>query len=112
MATSVNTSVVRELSDLRPAGTRLGQSATDLIGFYGATPVDQPATVASVTTTAITSVTTTAATTSTPWGYGASTQADAIVTGVNALITRVALLETQGNAYRTHLIELGLVASA
>ena len=100
----------RQLSDARPDGLVIGQSATDLIGFYGVATVDQPATIAAVTTAAITSVTTTAATTTSPWGYGASTQADAIVTGVNALITRVALLETQGNAYRTALRELGLVA--
>lgn len=32
---------VTELSDLNPDGTRLGQSATDKVGFYGATPVAQ-----------------------------------------------------------------------
>lgn len=39
-------------------GTVLGQSATELIGFYGATPVNQPATVADATdaATAITTV--------------------------------------------------------
>ena len=33
----------RELSDGNPDGTNLGQSATDLISFYGATPVAQRA---------------------------------------------------------------------
>jgi hypothetical protein len=49
---------VKELSDGGPDGTRLGQNATDLVGFYGATPVDQPATVADATdaATAITTV--------------------------------------------------------
>jgi hypothetical protein len=28
---------LKELSDAGPDGTRMGQSATDLIGFYGAT---------------------------------------------------------------------------
>jgi hypothetical protein len=37
---------VKELSDGGTAGTRLGQSATDLIAFHGATPTDQPANVA------------------------------------------------------------------
>lgn len=32
---------LKELSDKGPDGTRLGQSATDLIGFHGATPSDQ-----------------------------------------------------------------------
>lgn len=31
---------VKELSDGNPAGTRLGQSASDLIGFHGAGPSD------------------------------------------------------------------------
>jgi hypothetical protein len=49
---------VKELSNGGPDGTRLGQNATDLVGFYGATPVDQPATVADATdaATAITTV--------------------------------------------------------
>lgn len=28
-----------QLSDGRPAGTQLGQDATDVVGFFGATPV-------------------------------------------------------------------------
>ena len=49
---------VKELSNGGLDGTRLGQNATDLVGFYGATPVDQPATVADATdaATAITTV--------------------------------------------------------
>ena len=52
---------IKELSDGGPDGTRLGQSATDKIGFYGlATPIARPATVADATdaTTAITTVNT------------------------------------------------------
>jgi hypothetical protein len=33
----------KQLSDNNPSGTALGQSATDTIGFYGATPVVQRA---------------------------------------------------------------------
>lgn len=32
---------IKQLSDGGPEGTRLGQSATDLIGFHGASPSDQ-----------------------------------------------------------------------
>ncbi len=39
----------KQLSDGNPAGTTLGQSATDLVSFYGATPVDQPANVVDAT---------------------------------------------------------------
>jgi hypothetical protein len=34
---------VKQLSDGNPGGTGLGQSLTDLISFYGATPVAQRA---------------------------------------------------------------------
>lgn len=37
---------IKQLSDGNPLGTRLGQSATDLVGFYGATPVVQPTSAA------------------------------------------------------------------
>jgi hypothetical protein len=40
---------IKHLSDGNPDGTTLGQSASDLVGFHGATPVDQAATIASVT---------------------------------------------------------------
>lgn len=50
---------VKELSDGNSEGTRLGQSSTDKIGFYGlATPIARPATVTDATdaTTVITAV--------------------------------------------------------
>lgn len=49
---------VRYLDDGNDAGTVLGQSASSLVGFYGTTPVNQPATVADATdaATAITTV--------------------------------------------------------
>jgi hypothetical protein len=34
---------VKQLSDGNPDGTKLGQSASDLLGLYGATPVVQRA---------------------------------------------------------------------
>lgn len=41
--------MAQELSKKHPDGTSLGQSATDKVGFFGATPVDQPAAVADAT---------------------------------------------------------------
>lgn len=64
-------------------GTRLGQSATSLIGFYGATPVARGAGVTTVVTTAPV-----ASSSSSAWCYSSSAQALAIITAVNALITR------------------------
>lgn len=42
--------LLKELSDLNPDGTRLGQSAADLVGFHGATPTVQGTAIASVPT--------------------------------------------------------------
>lgn len=39
----------KQLSDGSPAGTTLGQSSTDLVSFYGVTPVVRPATIADAT---------------------------------------------------------------
>lgn len=41
---------LKELSDKGPDGTRLGQSAADLIAFHGSTPCDQSAAATSVST--------------------------------------------------------------
>ena len=79
---------IRDLTDKCDDGTRFGQSTTDKIGFYGiGTPIVQPTGVATVTTTA--------ATTSTPYGYSTSTQADAIVSALNTVITNLAALYLQ-----------------
>ena len=53
----------RQLSDARSDGQKLGQSATDLIAFWGSTPVVQQATIADATNTTTTTSTTTALTT-------------------------------------------------
>lgn len=75
----ITENIVRQLSDQGPAGGEFGVGATDLISFYGATPIAQQtsATQAAVTTTVPTSTT--------PYGYTTSAQAAAIVTLVNAL---------------------------
>lgn len=47
---------VKQLSDGNTAGTTLGQSATDKIAFFGATPVVQVAMTAVATATATTTL--------------------------------------------------------
>jgi hypothetical protein len=42
---------IKQLSDGGPDGTQLGQSASDLIGFHGATPSDQRAALTAQLTT-------------------------------------------------------------
>ena len=55
---------VRELSDGNDDGTRLGQSSTDKVGFFGlATPIVQPSVITAATNTTTTTSTTGALTT-------------------------------------------------
>lgn len=74
-----------QLSDGRPEGVVVGQSTTDLVGFYGATPVVQ----GSVSSAAITALVTTPTATD-------------IATAVNSLITRVEALRAK--VYATRII--------
>lgn len=92
---------INELSDGRPDGWRAGQSASDIGGFYGATPVAQPsaAAQAAVATTAITTLATTPTATD-------------IAVAVNALISRVDASVTLVNRVRADLVTLGLVKGA
>lgn len=47
----------QELTDGRPDGAHVGQNASDLVAFHGATPVDQYALIATVTaSTTLTSI--------------------------------------------------------
>jgi hypothetical protein len=68
---------VEQVTYNSPDGATMGKAATEKISFYGVTPVIQAS--------AITAPVTTASTTTTPYGY-TSTQADAIVTSVRAII--------------------------
>jgi hypothetical protein len=77
-APNIVTSSTQVASDSTPDGFVLGPNTTDLIGFYGKTPVARAA--------AITLPAATASTSSTPYGYSQS-QADAIVTSLRACLT-------------------------
>lgn len=81
---------VRELTDDRSEGARLGQDAADLVGFYGATPVAQPA---SASQAAATSTTTTTSTTT-------------------ALTTDLDDVRVLVNQLRAELVTLGLIKGA
>ena len=69
----------RQLSDGRAEGQTLGQSSTDKISVYNATPIVRQTKAVAVTTTAANS-------TANNYGYATAAQADAIVTAINALI--------------------------
>ena len=77
-------------------GIGIGQSATEKVGFYGKTPVVQPAATAqsAVATTAITTLVTTPTATD-------------IAVAVNSLITRVSAAVTLVNQLRSDLVTLG-----
>ena len=70
--------MTRQLSDGDRDGTKIGQSATDKLGFYGVTPVAQRAGSAQA------AVPTTAATSTSPFGYSEA-QANAIVALLNEI---------------------------
>jgi hypothetical protein len=78
---------VREITGKDPDGTRVGQTSTDLLGFYGQTPVVRfatsiqiPSSVAPVSVSA------------TQWGFGTSTQAQAMISAVAQLTTWLSTL--------------------
>ncbi len=93
----------------------VGTAVTDVVGFYGVTPVVQPsgASQAAVTLTATTALVTTAPTkTTTTYGFKTATQAAAITARVNQVITDLASLKTLDNALRSALVTLGLIKGA
>jgi hypothetical protein len=71
---------VKQLSDARPDGVSMGQSATDKISLYGFDPVVQAATIPLVSTTIATNSTVS-------FGFTNTTQAQAVVDGLNAVVT-------------------------
>lgn len=89
----------RQLSDANVGGTGLGQSTTDLISFYGVTPIVQPAAAAQ------------AAITDGSTGVANPTTGVAALTGSynsTLIITALATIIAAVNAHRTALVNLGL----
>jgi hypothetical protein len=101
---------VKYLSDTNSSGVTLGNSTTDLISFYGVTPIVQRSggTQAKVSTTAITPVATTVIT---PVNTTAPTSTTESITAINALIAAVNSVITQSAANMT-AINLTVTQSA
>lgn len=81
-------------------GVQLGLASTDKVGFYGATPVVQPAAAAQ------------AAVTDASGGTGAATNGILTLTGTynSAIIANaIATLAAQGNAIRAALVSVGII---
>lgn len=84
----------KQLSDANLSGTSLGQSSTDLISFYGVAPVARPTcATTSATLTGANATAAVIATGATAYGYANATQANAIVTALNAAITDLAVMK-------------------
>lgn len=89
---------IKELGDGGPDGTRLGQTSAKLVGFWGATPVDQPNgtnqfAITSATLTTITDIVTTASMTN----------------AINAIVARVNSLSLFAYEIRSNLVEVGMI---
>lgn len=79
----------KQLSDANLSGTGLGQSSTDLISFYGVTPVARP--TCATTAATVTATAALATLSGSAYGFANATQADTIVAQVNKLTTDIAV---------------------
>jgi nitrous oxidase accessory protein NosD len=98
-ATTSNESQTPKSAD----GYAVGQSSTDLVGFWGATPIAQPSGAAQ------------AAVIDGSTGTAAPTNGIAALTGTynsTLLINAIATLAAQGNAIRNALVSAGIIAGS
>lgn len=109
MLTTTSTNITKTLNN--PDGYQVGAAATDLVGFYGATPVDQPAALtAQLTTITIADAAGTpdyalqAVTNTSAYGFASAQEAISTLYVIQNLQTRLAQVEAR-------LEELGLVAT-
>ncbi len=88
---------VKQLSDGGPDGLKVGQSAADLVAFYGVTAIVQPAATAqsAIATTSLTALT-------------SGETLLGTISMLNLAITRVEALRVLAAQTRTDLIALGL----
>jgi hypothetical protein len=93
------------------AGVNLGQSTSDLVGFWGTTPCDQPAAITAATTTITMAdaagtpdVTFAAVTSTSPFGFSNAAEAITLLYTVQNLQVRVGELEAR-------LEECGIIAA-
>lgn len=89
---------VKYRTDANVDGTSFGQSTSELISFYGKTPVAQPSATAqsAIATTALATI-------------GSTTLTAADLTALNALVTRATAHTTLLNQIRSDLVTLGLL---
>jgi hypothetical protein len=69
----------QELTDGRPDGAHVGQNASDLVAFHGATPVDQAAFIGTLSINALS--------VSGVIGFTTSASFSAAITAINSILT-------------------------
>jgi hypothetical protein len=92
--------VLMQISDNDSEGARLGQSATDKIAFYGATPIVRPGIAAQATVVDASG------------GTAAPTNGILTLTGTfnsTIIANAIATLAAQTNAMQAALVSLGLI---
>ena len=110
VGTVTTTSNVRQLSDGNPIGNVLGQSASDLISFYGASPVVQPGQngLPQRTTTNVTIY----ASTQSPTLVGPNTTAEKAMTVTGVLATDMVAVVTKPTTQAGLLVGTARVSAA
>ena len=95
---------------------KIGNAATDTIGFYGITPVAQRAGSAqtAVSTSALTNVSATAvdASVAGAFAFVSSTQVNTVIDALSMLVPRVSTLITLTNELRAALVAIGVITGA
>ncbi len=105
---------VHYLGDNGPDGTSLGVSTSELISFYGVTPIAQrtSASQAAVSTSAYALLSATISSAGGTWGLASSTQATQLVNSVIELQNRSSANIVLVNELRAALVALGAIAGA
>jgi len=107
-------------------GTKIGTATSQKLGFFNATPADQPTaytqtyatadkTIAVIATTAITQGSSSVAVTptqTTPWGFTTEAEAQAIETQLNNVVTDIGNLKTQVDNTITDITDLKQAVNA
>lgn len=94
----------------------MAPAATDYLGFYGATPIVQPASAnqAAVTVTLVTALATTVFSEAKTgmWAFGSSTAAQLFRTRINQAKVDIGAINVELTAIRAALVSLGLIKGA
>lgn len=102
------------VGDNGPDGMSFGTSTTELISFYGYTPVAQRsgATQSALSNSAFVLLSATAASAGGTWGFASSTQVNQAISSIIELQNRASANIVLTNELRAALVALGAIAGA